>query len=140
MENAEIKSRILWGVVVVFTITFFVVRSIKNDELLKSEHRYTIGIGIDTHKGIKQPMPSLEFIYYVKSKQYTKRQAFNPDLELVEIGRKYLVMYLPSDPENSRILLKLSLSDSIEAPYAGWKKIPIELDYMAKKNKHHKAF
>jgi hypothetical protein len=127
MEKAEIKSRILWGVVAVFIITFFVVRTIKKDKSLKSEHRYTIGTSLDTHKGIKLPMPSVEFEYYINKKRYIKRQGFNPEVEKVVIGRKYLVMYFPSDPDNSRILLKVPLNDSIQAPNEGWSEAPFGL-------------
>jgi|688.fasta_scaffold908319_2 hypothetical protein len=127
MEKAEIKSRILWGVVAVFIITFFVVRTIKKDKSLKSEHRYTIGTSLDTHKGIKLPMPSVEFEYYINKKRYIKRQGFNPEVEKVVIGRKYLVMYFPSDLDNSRILLKVPLNDGIQAPNEGWSEAPFGL-------------
>jgi len=127
VNRREIKSRILWGIAAVCVIALFIIKKIQKDNSLKLEHRYTVGITFNTYKGIKQPMPFVEFEYYVSNKKYKGQNEFNPDLSQVEIGRKYLVIYSPSNPENSRMLLSELLADSIQAPYGGWDEPPFGL-------------
>jgi hypothetical protein len=123
----ELKVRGVWWVAFITLVSFVVYKKIDDKNELKSKHHYTVGVAINKYKGIKQPLPTIEFAYYVSNKKYVEAQAFNPDLYSAEIGRKYLVMYSPNNIDNSRILLNVPLSDSIQAPYGGWKEAPFGL-------------
>lgn len=127
MDRKELRSRILWGIVAVLIIGFFVIRAARNKGSLKENQNYTVGICLDKYKGIKQPIPSVEFEYYISNKRYTQTQGFDPKLYHAVIGQKYLVIYSPNNPSNSRILLSEPLADSIHAPFGGWENAPFGL-------------
>lgn len=107
-----------------FIIAFFVIRTARNKANLKKNQNYTVGVCLDKFKGIKQPIPSVEFEYYVNSKKHTQTQGFDPELYSAIIGQKYLIIYSPYEPNNSRILLSEPLAESVQSPYGGWENIP----------------
>lgn len=127
LPKEEFRTRLLWGIGVICFISYFAIKTIRNDNKLKSKHYYTVGVVIDKYKGIKQPLPTVKFQYYIENKKYTKGQGFDSDKSKIEIGEKYLVMFSPDDKDNSRLLLKVPIADTIQAPYGGWEEPPFNL-------------
>jgi hypothetical protein len=127
MSKAELKYRI-WGILVVaFFLGYFISKTVKNKNNLKSNQSYTVGTCLRVYKGIKQALPFVEYEYVIENKKYSHAHDFNPKIYEAEVGRKYVVMYSPNNPENSRILLKVMLPDSVEAPMKGWENVPFGL-------------
>ncbi len=127
IQKKELRNNVLRWVAFICFISYFIIKTIREDNSLKSKHLYTVGIIIDKYKGIKQPLPILEFEYYLNNKKHIEGQAFNSDEYSIKIGQKYLVMFSPEDSDNSRILLGVPLADSIQAPYGGWQEPPFGL-------------
>jgi hypothetical protein len=123
----ELKVRGVWWIAFIALIIFITFKKINDKDLLKSKHHYAVGVIINKYKGIKQPLPTIEFEYYLSNKKYIRAQAFNPDINSAIVGTKYLIIFSPSEPDNSRMLLKVPLNDSIQAPNEGWSEAPFGL-------------
>ncbi|MFN3444463.1 MAG: hypothetical protein ACK44D_01875 [Bacteroidia bacterium] len=123
----ELNVRGFWWVIFICILSYVIVKEINNKNDLIFEHFYTVGIIIDKYKGIKQPLPTLEFEYFVYNKKYVEAQAFDADKYSIKVGQKYLVMFSPKNIDNSEVLLNVPLADSIEAPYGGWEEPPFGL-------------
>jgi len=124
LSKEEFRTRLLWGIAVIGFFSYFATKTITNDNKLKSKHNYTVGIIIDKYKGIKQPLPTLKFQYEIDNKKYINAQGFDSEKYHIETGEKFLVMFSPDDKAISRLLLKVRLPDSVQAPIEGWKIAP----------------
>jgi hypothetical protein len=127
MSKAELNYRI-WGMLMLASfLGYFINKAINSKNALKDEQSYTVGICLRTYKGIKQSLPFVEYEYVVENKKYKHSHDYSPRIYQAEVGSKYLVMYSPSNPENSRIMLKEILHDSIKAPIEGWANVPFSI-------------
>lgn len=124
MDKRERRFNILWGVGVFCFIAFFIIKAIKDKTELKENQDYTVGLAIDTYKGVKAPIPSVSYVYTINGVKYDGAHGYDPKIYKVEKGKKYLVIYSPRNPANSRMLLKIMLSDSVVAPFEGWRAAP----------------
>lgn len=60
------------------------------------------------------------------AKKYKNSHGYDSKLYKVEIGKKYLIMFSPKDPSNSKILLKFLVPDDFVYPENGWSQAPVE--------------
>jgi hypothetical protein len=108
-------------VIILTTIAYFYFD--KADKKLLKNGKYKIGIIIETFgmKGGK----ACRYKYYVDGKEYIQSNYLNGSELKTD---KYFVIYLPTDPNKSKIFLDIPVTDTITDLNKSWTKIPIEFD------------
>ncbi|OIQ21171.1 hypothetical protein [Lacinutrix sp. MedPE-SW] len=108
--------------VVIFTIIAYFYFNDVDKKLLKNG-RYKIGTIIETY-AMKGGM-ACRYKYYVDGKEYIQSNYLNGSKLKTD---KYFVIYLPTDPNKSKIFLDIPVTDTLADLNESWSKIPIEFD------------
>ena len=106
--NRKIVEKALMIIVIIgLAIYYFVQHKTKNE--IAKNHEETIGVIVDYYE-VFPDHHYLNYEYFVKNKKY--KNEISPDIKFLTcpdkkdcIGKKYLVYYEPTKPENSIILL-----------------------------------
>ena len=117
-SRKEIKNRNIVIAVFACIMVGLIIMNIRENKLLKKDHRYTIGEIYEIRGTSSGYRP--HFIYYVNGKKYDGSTALkHPDYSYV--GRRYIIKFYPSNPDICDILLNKPVHDSIKnIPDSGW--------------------
>ena len=119
-----LKSKDFIGILAILLLTiiaYFYFNSI--DKQLLKNGRYKIGTIVETYgmKGGK----ACRYKYYVNGKEYIQSNYLNGSKLKTD---KYFIIYLPTNPNKSKIFLNIPVSDNLTDMNKSWSKIPIEFD------------
>jgi hypothetical protein len=121
-----IDKKTLIGIVllILIVIMYFLYTNLPNDELEK-DGRFTLLeiVKIETHPDTS---PIVNYEFYVNNKVIKGKCLMDIEMEdrNVKEKSKYIVKYLPRDPNIHKILYDKNAPENLEAPIKGWKNIP----------------
>jgi len=121
MNNKTLKTV---GIFLLFLlIAIVIVKYYIDKNSLKKEYRVTIG-NIYDYEPLTRSGYDLYFNYSVYGKQYESDYiVYNNPKNYV--NRRFFVVFSPSNPKNSKILLDRPVSDELkQAPLEGWENLP----------------
>ena len=123
----KIDAKWVWiklfpGIIFIGGFTTLFVHGQRNQYLLRTYPRYTIGTTIKTYWTFASGH-QLEYEHEVKNKYYKNSDRFNENS--IVPGGRYYVKFYSNDPDICEILQDIPVPDSIKtAPINGWEKIP----------------
>ncbi len=131
MNNKILKTI---GISLLFLLIALVIAKYYFDKnSLKNEYRITIG-NVYNYEILTRSGYDLYFNYSVNGKKYKADYIIYNNPKSF-INRRFFVAFLPSNPENSKIILEKPVPPSLkQAPLEGWGKIP-RLTRKGKSNK-----
>ena len=118
------KNILIGGVFILAVLIFAIIENYESNKLIKGNNNFTIG------KYTESKAAKGAILYYytfkVNDKWYQKAQETG---NKGKKGKLYFVIYNPTNPDKSRLLMNIPVPDSIkEAPKNGWKELPIPHD------------
>lgn len=123
MKSAIWEKRI--SIIIVSSFLLILIgNEIRKKIKIKNEQDYTIGTVFKQSHGFKQAYPSVEYFFFLNGIKFEGKNFYDYDKHKFEIGKKYLVLFSPDEPQNCRILLNIRLPDNVIAPSDGWRNAP----------------
>jgi len=136
LSNNFIKKKVNWkedalkvliGIIIFSCIGFYIyTQNHKRVQKIKDNHTYTVGVivGYNRSGGVKR---SLKYNITYFQKTYTGGYRFySKDNEKYTIGKKYLIILNPNNPEDN-FFIPYPIPDSIKVPPGGWKEPPLPI-------------
>ena len=112
---------VLFGIV----ITFFIVKILIENQILKSNHRYTVAI-IKKISGAVDGGPDADFEYYVYGKSFSGFIEIKNFKKKVNVGDSFYLKFSTSSPRISEILVDMPIKCPIQQiPDSGWSSIEL---------------
>lgn len=103
-------------------ITMVILKYFFNKDTLEKNHKYSVCV-VTRFEGVKGGF-SVGYTFNVDHSENIVSEIVQEGNKSV-IGKRFYVMFYPSNPKNSKVLLNKPVPDSIkEAPPEGWDKIP----------------
>lgn len=134
MNNNVIKKGLFIVAILALVISVLYINLIKEPGLrakLLSKGHYTIGIITEVYHPARHKQQSYPYFTYLvdgrKMEGYGNgiiQKQEDTYFNDRDIGRRFFVVFLPSDPEKCSILPYCIPPDTLQSPQKGWSKIP----------------
>ncbi len=125
INRKEEYLKILWAVLFFIGVVLFIYfRNHNSLKKIKDNHVYTVGTIRDYSPSRTGKMLNYTFSY--NQNIYTGGYTFYSNDEMFAIGKKFLIILNPDDPE-IKFFIPYQVPDSIYAPQEGWKEPPLSL-------------
>jgi len=126
IPKKTIKKNVIGLVVIAIVVAFAYLRNENTDTKLLNLGKYKIGEIVEVF-GMKGGT-ACRYKYEVNGIEYISTNYLGSSKVK---NKKYFIIYLPSNPEKSKIFLEIQVPDSLRYSKKSWNKIPVKYDEKA---------